>query len=194
MRIPVLLCLLRLPVVLGFVTLSSRHAPLGGPPLCSLSSPDVEPQIFASGYSQAIEMTTALQEAVDMALEALPSAALDKIDLAFVSVSSLYDGNASPSDVVPTVLEAAPGIQNLIGCTSGGFISSLANLDHTQDSPACRPIEREGVPGVTVTLMVLPDVSVTVSRTCCMFTTKYVYSLSQNTSLCLHLDLSRLGR
>ena len=142
------------------------------------------PQVIATGYSQAIEMTTALEEAVDMALEALPVVNGDssaQIDLAVVSVSSLYDGNSRPSDVVPTIMEAASsygsGIQYLIGGTNGGFISSLANLnevdpaeyadnDDDSDEPsfrACRPIEREGVPGVSVTLMILPDVEIQVS-------------------------------
>jgi hypothetical protein len=166
MRIHFFLSLLRLSAIHAFVTQSSFPVGRGGQPssLCASGASDVEPLVFASGYSQAVEMTVALQEAVDMALEALPSAVLDKIDLAFVSVSSLYDGKSKPSEVVPTVLHAAPGIQNLIGCTNGGFISSLANLDYTPESPACRPMEREGVPGVTVTLMALPDVSVSVSR------------------------------
>lgn len=163
MRIHVLLSLLGLSVIHAFVTQSPCPVQRVAHPMFAGSLSEVEPLVFASGYSQAIEMTTALQEAVDMALEALPLAARDKIDLAVVSVSSLYDGNAKPSDVVPTVLQASPGIQNLIGCTNGGFISSLANLDYTPESPACRPIEREGVPGVTVTFMVLPDVSVSVS-------------------------------
>ena len=163
MRIHVLLSLLGLSVIHAFVTQSSCPVQRVAHPMFAGSLSEVEPLVFASGYSQAIEMTTALQEAVDMALEALPLTARDKIDLAVVSVSSLYDGNAKPSDVVPTVLQASPGIQNLIGCTNGGFISSLANLDYTPESPACRPIEREGVPGVTVTFMVLPDVSVSVS-------------------------------
>lgn len=133
--------------------------------------------MLSTGYSQALELTTALQEAVDMALEALPPKATT-IDLAVVSVSSLYDGNSKPSDVVPTVLAAASKywIRNLIGCTNGGFIGSLANLndppedlastdnqDELSAFRACRPIEREGVPGVTVTLAILPDVNVQVS-------------------------------
>lgn len=170
MRIQIGLFLLGISLIDAFVAQSSRTS--GRKDVLTMlraslsSSKDdamVEPQVLASGYSQAIEMVTALEEAVDMALEALPSAALDKIDLAVVSVSSLYDGNASPSEVVPTLLKEAPGIQNVIGCTSGGFISSLANFDYSPDAPACRPIEREGVPGVTVTLMVLPDVNLKVS-------------------------------
>lgn len=163
MRIHVILSLLGLCVIRAFVTQSSCAVQRVAYPMFAGSVSEVEPLVFSSGYSQAIEMTTALQEAVDMALEALPRNTRDKIDLAVVSVSSLYDGNARPSDVVPTVLEASPGVQNLIGCTNGGFISSLANLDYTPGAPACRPIEREGVPGVTVTFMVLPDVSVSVS-------------------------------
>jgi hypothetical protein len=154
---------------------------------CSATSKPDDPQVFATGYSQALELVTALQEAVDMAMEALPPT-VTNIDLAVVSVSSLYDGNSKPSDVVPTVLQAASNgkkqIQNLIGCTSGGFIASLANLyqqsiedmsidmDEEQQNAAfraCRPMEREGVPGVVVTFAILPDVAVQVSRNslCC---------------------------
>ncbi len=144
---------------------------------CQSATRQDEPQVLSTGYSQALELTTALQEAVDMALEAIPPNA-NTIDLAVVSVSSLYDGNSKPSDVVPTVLAAASKywVRNLIGCTNGGFIGSLANLnepldtfsDHDNDQhhsnfKACRPIEREGVPGVTVTLAILPDVNVQVS-------------------------------
>jgi hypothetical protein len=176
--------------------------------------PSVEPQVLATGYSQAMELTTALEEAMAMALEALPVISSSqqqqqtddaRIDLAIVSVSSLYDGNSKPSDVVPTILQAASsygqGIQHLIGGTSGGFVSSLANLNEEMAAPegyypmmtpvvgdddedassddendddgeeqntfkACRPIEREGVPGVTVTLAILPDVNVQVSNSC----------------------------
>jgi hypothetical protein len=160
-------------------------------PSLSLSSPEQaeqEPQVLATGYSQAMDMKEAIQEATDMALRALPRASsTTKIDLAIISVSSLYDGNTSPSEVVPTILEAAStygqGIQHLVGSTSGGFVSSRANLDEQQQQPeqpsvgdtnddsenqeamvrSCIPIEREDVPGVSVTLCVLPDVQVKVS-------------------------------
>jgi hypothetical protein len=162
-------------------------------PSLSLSSPEQaeqEPQVLATGYSQAMDMKEAIQEATDMALRALPRASsTTKIDLAIISVSSLYDGNTSPSEVVPTILEAAStygqGIRHLVGSTSGGFVSSRANLDEQQQQPVttteqptsvgdtnddsqnqerfCLPIEKEGVPGVSVTLCVLPDVQVKVS-------------------------------
>jgi hypothetical protein len=219
----------------------------------------VEPQVLATGYSQAMELTTALEEAVDMALEALPptlsgSTSSCKIDLAIVSVSSLYDGNSKQSDVVPTILKAASsygqGIQHLIGGTNGGFVSSLANLNHadevkalqaqlealkiakggdandndessdddeetstptTPSVQACRPMEREGVPGVTVTLAILPDVNVQVSSmllflqnvdyavdkfqtrsTALVLTCLFPFYLSL--SLLLRVDLSCYGR
>ena len=152
----------------------------------------IEPQVMTTGYSQAPELVTAIREATDMALEALPPIITDedkttkKIDLAIVSVSSLYDGNSSPSDVVPTLLEAASsygqGIQHLVGSYSGGFISSLSNrnyLDQLKEAKsassaiddeeggeanvcACQVMEREGVPGISVVLAVLPDVKIKV--------------------------------
>lgn len=141
-----------------------------------------EPQVLASGFSQNMDMIVALQEAVEMALASLPPPTQNAgIELAIVSVSSLYDGNASPSLVVPTILETASsygtGVQNIVGSTCGGFISSTPLFDddvvekeqhdNTDDAdasenekiaPACQPIEREGVPGVSVVLCVLPDV------------------------------------
>ncbi|KAG7357012.1 indole-3-glycerol phosphate synthase [Nitzschia inconspicua] len=151
----------------------------------------LRPQAMASGYSQAMDMTEAIQQAVAMAIEALPSiskATNDdgaQIDLAIVSVSSLYDGSASPATVVPAVLQAAncygKGIQHLIGSTCGGLISSRPIMQPTTDtlsesdkeanevdddsddtssrSRMCVPVEQEGVPGVSVALCILPDVS-----------------------------------
>lgn len=197
-----LLCLCSLEVLFsvchGFVPRNlqtlNRHTAgrtqvLGAAPLVE---PDMEeaapPQVFATGYSQALELATAIHEATDMALEALPlpikaehNSIVHQIDLAVISVSSLYDGSASPSEVVPTLLEAASGygkgILNVVGCTNGGFISSLANAEFSTPASdivgdddgettvkACRPMEREGVPGVTVTLAILPDVKVKVRK------------------------------
>jgi hypothetical protein len=152
----------------------------------SSSSPE-DPQVLATGYSQAMELKDAIQEATDMALRALPKYEKEdsndnqkKIDLAIISISSLYDGNSSPSEVVPTILEAASkygqGIQHLVGSTSGGFVSSKANLEkqlHFMQGDgdekeavlrSCLPVEREGVPGVSVMFCVLPDVHLKVSN------------------------------
>lgn len=132
-----------------------------------------KPQVLASGFSQNMDMVEALREAVDMALASLPPTPTGGIDLAVVSVSSLYDGNASPSLVVPTILEAASsygtGVQHLVGSTCGGFISSspreqtIADDDdettqQKKKKATCAPVEREGVPGVSVVLSILPDV------------------------------------
>lgn len=129
------------------------------------ASPE-DPQVLASGYSQKIDLIEAIQEASDMALAALPKATPDsQIDLAIVSISSLYDGNlnSSPSDVVPAFLKAAAkdygtGIQHLVGSTSGGFVSSRTNWD----SDECIPVEQEGVLGVSVVYCILPDVKLKV--------------------------------
>jgi indole-3-glycerol phosphate synthase len=142
----------------------------------------VEPQVLASGFSQNMDMVEALKEAVEMALASLPPPIPNGgIDLVVVSVSSLYDGNVSPSLVVPTILETASsygtGVQNLVGCTCGGFIGSTRSFtddamiqeQHDDDDDAkaseegkiaraCNPVEREGVPGVSIVLCLLPDV------------------------------------
>jgi hypothetical protein len=136
------------------------------------ASPE-DPQVLASGYSQNIDLIEAIQEASDMALAALPMATADsQIDLAIVSISSLYDGNlnSSPSHVVPAFLKAAAkdygtGIQHLIGSTSGGIVSSRTNSDSGDDKKgprACIPIEQEGIPGVSVVYCILPDVKLKV--------------------------------
>jgi hypothetical protein len=131
-----------------------------------------DPQVLASGYSEAMKLGDAIQEAMDMALQALPKATSpdSKIDLAIVSTSSLYDGTSSPSDVVPAILSAArnygQGIQTLVGSSSGGFVSSRPNLEARKDENGMLrsffPIEREGVPGVSVMLCILPEVTVKV--------------------------------
>jgi indole-3-glycerol phosphate synthase len=160
---------------------SSTHKELGFVPTDKSDKILQLPQVMASGYSQAIDMVEAINEAVAMALKALPP--YDRtnrndhnaqIDLAFISVSSLYDGNTSPSTVVPSVLQAAAcygkGIQHLIGSTCGGFISSqatfqrasMSNLDddeRQQSARMCTPVEQEGVPGISVVFCILPDVN-----------------------------------
>jgi indole-3-glycerol phosphate synthase len=159
-----------------------------------VAADDDQSQVLATGFSQNMDMVEALREAVEMAIAGLPppldlstSSASGQhhhrlgIDLAVVSVSSLYDGNASPSLVVPTILEAASsyetGIQHLVGSTCGGFIGSTRTAVTTSSSSndddddtngdvsknqnvirACQPVEREGVPGVSVVLCILPDV------------------------------------
>lgn len=141
-----------------------------------------EPQVLASGFSQNMDMVEALQEAVKIALASLPPPDKNaRIDLAVVSVSSLYDGNTSPSLVVPTILETVSsygtGIQNIVGSTCGGFICSTSsyvkdltkmeqnnddgdvnNSNEEKSARVCLPVEREGVPGVSIVLCLLPDV------------------------------------
>lgn len=149
------------------------------------------PQVFATGYSNDPDLHTALQQAVNSALAALPPLDPDApsdgvgIDLAFVTASSLY--NASPATIVPAVLGMASvygrGIDKLVGCTSGGMISSVVKASdgdgadsgadvslrgrdssgNSEDAAAvreCIPLETEGILGVSVTLALLPDVKV----------------------------------
>lgn len=148
------------------------------------ASPE-DPQVLASGYSQKIDLMEAIQEASDMALAALPKATPDsQIDLAIVSISSLYDGNlnSSPSDVVPAFLKAAAkeygtGIQHLVGSTSGGFVSSRTNWDSDDDNKgprACIPVEQEGVPGVSVVYCILPEVKLKVCMSTVLVLTMFI--------------------
>jgi len=150
-------------------------------------SPPVAAQVWSCGHSSRIDLLEAIQEATEMALEGLPSDTttttttnMKIVDLATVSISSLYD--ASPSLVVPTVLSSAMGkqteIRELIGGTVSGYVSSVRNegygsittsssstLDDENDddasssfSSACTGMESEGVPGVSIVLAILPDV------------------------------------
>ena len=137
--------------------------------------PKDQPQVFSCGYSPKGTLLEALEEATEAALLNLPPGTSEsQIDLCIVSVSSLYDGQSSPTIVVPSILKAASGygagIQHLIGCTAGGIISSSYNsppmttsTSTTPTSPTgstttVSPIESEGLPGVSVTLCLLPDV------------------------------------
>ena len=195
------------PASTSFGTSSTRRFSTDGDDASSSASASARPQVFATGYSNNPDLHAALQQAVNSALAALPP--LDgaeaeatrgrsdaKIDLAFVTASSLY--NASPATVVPAVLSIASvygqGIDKLVGCTSGGTISSVVGGDEGGASAAaattasqstgqgqgaaaaapdaaaaaaataavreCLPVETEGVPGVSVTLALLPDVDV----------------------------------
>ena len=135
----------------------------------------LEPQAWSSGYSLKVDLEEAIKDATMLALQGLPRRGR-RIDISFVFVSSLYDGQSSPSIVVPAILEAASsygeGLQHLIGCTTGGLVSSSINDNFgltvaTTDNgavSACVGIESEGVPGVSVMLGVLPGVNLKVSH------------------------------
>lgn len=151
--------------------------------LLGVSSPDdvtnaqvtsgkVDPQVFASGYSTNPNLAEALKEAVKMAVQSLPPPTDRGIDLAIVSVSSLYDGGAEqPATTVISAVSAAvrefyqgATISNLVGSSVAGCISSLCNINvnRPQNSEAVAtattPVELEGIPSVSVTLALLPDV------------------------------------
>ena len=133
------------------------------------------PQVFASGYSTKANLVEALREAVQVATQALPPAiekGTDGIDLAIVSVSSLYDGGVQKpaTMVVPVVLEAVKEfyngtpIQHLVGSSVAGCISSSCSYSAPKQSSdaaaptATKTVELEGIPSVSVTLALLPGV------------------------------------
>jgi indole-3-glycerol phosphate synthase len=108
------------------------------------------------------------------------------IDVGWVSITSLYDGGThSPATtVIPVLLSALTNdhhrqIEHIIGSSSAGCISSAPRSLAGATAPpsgatpdpsrgesaasastaaACRPVEFDGVPAVSVTLAVLPDV------------------------------------
>ncbi|EEC45823.1 predicted protein [Phaeodactylum tricornutum CCAP 1055/1] len=132
----------------------------------STSGIDPAPQVFASGFSTKTDLVEALQEAVEMAVRALPPAAAENpiIDLCTVSVSSLYDGGSSPPTtvVIPTIVETARSkygiIQHLIGSSVAGCIASVATTEVDNALTACQPVELDGTPAVSISLAILPDV------------------------------------
>eukprot|EP00522_Entomoneis_paludosa_P010453 CAMPEP_0172446954 /NCGR_PEP_ID=MMETSP1065-20121228/6379_1 /TAXON_ID=265537 /ORGANISM="Amphiprora paludosa, Strain CCMP125" /LENGTH=1008 /DNA_ID=CAMNT_0013198143 /DNA_START=88 /DNA_END=3114 /DNA_ORIENTATION=+ len=133
-----------------------------------------EPQVFASGFSSQPNLLDALREAVQTAVEGLPDVAdgkTAKIDLAIVSVSSLYDGGTvQPANVViPTILEAVKefyqgsSIEHLVGSSVAGCISSTAKArsvssEDNKAATSCETVELEGIPAVSITFAILPDV------------------------------------
>jgi hypothetical protein len=135
----------------------------------SSSSEATAPQVLSSGYSSNDNLSDAIHEATELAIQALPEPqdGSAKIDLAVISVSSLYDGTFSPSLVVPSLLDAASsygsGVKHIIGSTAGGIVSSLANTEpfksEDNNPTACVPVEIEGSLGVSVTLCILPEVT-----------------------------------
>lgn len=139
----------------------------------STSSSDVvAPQVFASGYSTNANLVEALQEAVQMAVEGLPTPSDSfsslSVDLGLVFVSSLYDGGAQPTatTVIPTVVEAVreyyqnATLRELLGCSVAGCISSRWQDTGPVVANNVVTTELEGIPAVTVTLALLPDVQV----------------------------------
>ncbi len=125
-----------------------------------------QPMAMSTGHSSNSNLVEALQEAVTMALRSLPTATEEQpitVDLAMVSVSSLYDGGTQqPSTLtVPTILASASSfgvqIQNLIGSSVAGCIGGAPVLNTMQ---ACDTVEYEGIPAVIVTLAIFPDTTV----------------------------------
>jgi small ligand-binding sensory domain FIST len=89
--------------------------------------------------------------------------------VAVVSISSLYDGGKHNPvhTVIPVVTDAAAAlygpIQHLVGCSSAGVISSAATGAQSQSrgqKSACRAVEWEGLPAVSVTLGIVPDTTI----------------------------------
>lgn len=130
----------------------------------------LDPQAIGTGYSQSPDLYEAIKEATIVALSVLPSPLPQgKIDLAKIYVTSIYDNQFSPSQIVPAVLteiknyyQGEDVVQNLIGCYSGGTVGSKLNMQKgdSHNSKLCSTMESEGVPGVVVTLCVLPDTKI----------------------------------
>mmetsp|Transcript_6016 Transcript_6016/g.12905 ORF Transcript_6016/g.12905 Transcript_6016/m.12905 type:complete len:499 (+) Transcript_6016:215-1711(+) len=125
----------------------------------------LDPQVFSTGYSSDPDLAVAVQEAAMAALRGLPSApdGSPTVDLAMVTVSSVYDTEYSPSIVVPTLIGAVRGgggdeaanyyrggVLHVVGATAAGIVSTKEG----------EPVESEGARGASVTLALLPDVRI----------------------------------
>jgi len=138
----------------------------------------VEPQVFGTGYSSSPYLLSAVIEATNLALKSLPPSCT-KVSLATVYISSLYDGSSSigegaadakPSAVVPILLDqisqvsgGSIEVEHVIGCSAAGILGSnpvddASSQQQKEDGKECIPVETEALPGVCVTLAVLPDV------------------------------------
>eukprot|EP00557_Chaetoceros_sp_GSL56_P000242 CAMPEP_0176501240 /NCGR_PEP_ID=MMETSP0200_2-20121128/14050_1 /TAXON_ID=947934 /ORGANISM="Chaetoceros sp., Strain GSL56" /LENGTH=1026 /DNA_ID=CAMNT_0017900103 /DNA_START=71 /DNA_END=3151 /DNA_ORIENTATION=+ len=132
---------------------------------------DVQPQAMATGYSQNPDLILATEEATRQALAYLPTGA--NIDLGLVFVSSIYDGQYSPTVIVPTIVDTCQtenfSLSKLIGCSAGGIIgtkeqqphdSAAADLHARRSQRSIQAVENEGGAGVVVTLCVFPDTKI----------------------------------
>eukprot|EP00977_Amphora_coffeiformis_P026711 scaffold29231_cov268-Amphora_coffeaeformis.AAC.4 len=163
----------------AFVATTSSSSRWSHPLRAVSSNEALAPQVFASGYSTNPNLVEALQEAVQMAVGGLPvvsPAATDDdddddaavVDLGLVFVSSLYDGGTvqPATAVIPTVVQAVQDfyggaiLQELLGCSAAGCIGSTWQDDGPVVSNNVVTTELEGIPAVTVTLALLPDVQV----------------------------------
>lgn len=134
------------------------------------------PQAMATGYSHNPDLLLATQEATRQALASLPTGA--SVDLGLVFVSSIYDGQYSPTVVVPTIVETCRNenvsLEKLIGCSAGGLVgtkeppqqqstgtcSTVADKSRPRRAQTLNTVENEGGAGVVVTLCVLPDTEI----------------------------------
>jgi indole-3-glycerol phosphate synthase len=136
-------------------------------------SKEMSPQAVATGYSQNPDMILAIQEASQSALASLPPRA--NISLAIVHVSSIYDGQHSPTQVVPTIVqlcrEKGHEVQTLIGCYAGGLIGTThsgsgSNGDGDGDGGPITitrgpsTVESEGVAAIAISFLVLPSTTI----------------------------------
>lgn len=132
-----------------------------------VTTADISPQAMATGYSHNPDLILATEEATRQALASLPIGAT--IDLGLVFVSSIYDGQYSPTVIVPTIVETCQketfSLAKLIGCSAGGIIGTKEQLGsmvetNQRGSRTINVAENEGGAGVVVTLCVLPDTDI----------------------------------
>jgi len=123
----------------------------------SASTSPSSPQAIGTGCSQNPDLLFAIEEATTTALASLPPNV--NIDLGIVYVSSIYDGQCSPTKIIPAIIDSIReksnnSLQKLIGCSAGGLIGSKLS------SASISTVESEGEAGVTISLCVLPDTQI----------------------------------
>jgi len=146
-----------------FIAFANRMCASNESANSSVQASELEQQAVATGYSQNPDLLVAIDEATTAALASLPPLERKVIDLGIVYISSIYDGQHSPTKVVPSILETVKQhyshidgsiVQKIIGCSAGGLLGS------THIAGGCTPIENEGAAGVTISLCVLPDTEI----------------------------------
>eukprot|EP00873_Tetraselmis_striata_P000941 jgi/Tetstr1/421205/TSEL_001110.t1 len=111
---------------------------------------------WASAVSKAAVLKLAIQQAADGCLEQLPPGAEPTFGLVFVS--SRF--STEFSSVLPTLKALVPSLQHVVGSSGFGVIGGSLTGETTSVGGVAAPEEVELVPGLSLTLGVLPGVRV----------------------------------
>lgn len=146
--------------------LKGHSTHLSASPDSSSDDETLPAQAWSNGISTQSDLCLAIIESMDIAIKGLPSDC-STISMCWVSVSSLYDAGIHPpaTMVLPTLRAAAESqncsLENVIGSSVAGCIGSFPHPSREEETTQLlETVEVEGIPCVSVTLAVLPDVNV----------------------------------